>query len=182
MKKLSFFSMLLLAAGLLLAGGALTSCGDGDDNKDNPEGGGGTSGGGQSGTLESLIKGNTWYTVMESSDLIELEAMQYNTDGTGRGAEMKRRASDNYRQTQGESWNISYTLNGDILTITELIPGESDVNTYKVSLNSDGTMNVQRVRDGNVGKSYTYYLLPKTQDPQAALEAILDGLAARRRN
>ncbi len=182
MKKYSFFSVLLIAAGLLFAGSMLTSCGDGDDNKNNPEGGGGGGGSSQGGTLESLIKGNTWYRVMEGSDYIELEAMQYNTDGTGRGAEMKRRASDNYRQTHGETWNISWVLNGDIITITELIPGESDVNTYKLSLNSDGTMNVQRVRDGNVGKSYTYYLLPKTQDPQAALETILEGLAARRRN
>ena len=184
MKKYSFFSVLLLAAGLLLAGGMFTSCGDGDDNKSNPEGGGGgTSGGGQSGSIESLIKGNTWYTVYESSDLIEIEAMQYNTDGTGRGAEMKRRASDNYSQTHGETWNISWVLNGDIITITELIPGESDVNSFKITPNSDGTMNVQRVyEDGSTGRSATYKLLPKDQDPQTALEAIMEELSAPRRH
>lgn len=182
MKKFSFFSMLLLAAGLLLAGGALTSCGDGDDNKNNPEGGGGSNSGGGS-VSQSAFSGNTWYTVYESDDLIEIEAYQFNSDGTGQGGELKRRASDNYTRTSGEQWDISYTVNGDVLTITEITPGEDySVYSYKFKLNADGTMTWTRIKDGNLGKSYTYILLPPTQNPRASLEAILEGLVARRRN
>ena len=182
MKKFSFFSMLLLAAGLLLAGGALTSCGDGDENKNNPEGGGGSNSGGGS-VSQSAFSGNTWYTVYESDDLIEIEAYQFNSDGTGIGGELKRRASDNYTRTSGEQWDISYTVNGDVLTITEITPGEDySVYSYKFKLNADGTMTWTRIKDGNLGKSYTYILLPPTQNPRASLEAILEGLAARRRN
>lgn len=180
MKKISFFSILLLAAGLILAGGALTSCGSDDDNKTDPQGGGG--GGSSSGGSQSGIVGNTWYNIDEQSNRIEIEAYQFNSDGTGLGGELKRKSSDNYSRTSGEQWDISYTINGDILTITELIEGESDVNTYKFVFNADGTMTLTRVKDGNVGNSHIFLLLPPTQDPNAALEAIMEGLAERKRN
>lgn len=187
MKKISFFSVLLFVAGLFLAGGALTSCGS-DDNKNNPEGGGsggGSDSGGGSGSgggSPTSLVGNVWYNVDEDASYIGIEAYQFNADGSGRGAEMSRNSTDNYRQTRGESWRISYTLSGDILTITELIEGENDVNTYRVAFNADGTMTWTRVKDGNVGKSYVYRLLPPSPDPQVALEGVLNELVENRRN
>ncbi|GEM_PF-5683170 len=179
MKKSSFFSALLFVAGLFLAGGALTSCGDDNKNDNGGNGGGGSTGGGGS---QPSLSGNVWYNVDEDASSIEIEAYQFNADGSGRGAGMKRSSSDNYSQTRGEEWNITYTLSGDILTITEVIPGESDVNTYRVAFNADGTMTWTRVKDGNVGKSYVYRLLPASPDPKAALEAVMNGLVEKRRN
>jgi len=178
MKKSSFFSALLFVAGLFLAGGALTSCGDDNKNDNGGNGGGGSTGGGGS---QPSLSGNVWYNVDEGASYIELEAYQFNADGSGRGAEMKRNSSDNYSQTRGEEWRITYTLNGDILTITEVIPGESDVNTYRVAFNADGTMTWTRVKDGNVGKSYVYRLLPSSPDPKVALEGVLNELVEKKK-
>ena len=177
MKKSSFFSALLFVAGLFLAGGALTSCGD-DNKNDNGGNGGGTGGGGS----QPSLSGNVWYNVDEDASYIGIEAYQFNADGSGRGAEMSRNSTDNYRQTRGEEWRITYTLNGDILTITEIIPGESDVNTFRVAFNADGTMTWTKVKDGNVGKSYVYRLLPASPDPKVALEGVLNELVEKRRN
>lgn len=178
MKKSSFFSALLFVAGLFLAGGALTSCGD-DNKNDNGGNGGGTGGGGS----QPSLTGNVWYNVDEGSSYIEIEAYQFNADGSGRGGEMKRSSSDNYSKTRGEEWEITYTLSGDILTITEITPGETNsVYTYRVAFNADGTMTWTRVKDGNVGKSYVYHLLPSSPDPKVALEGVLNGLVEKRRN
>ena len=181
MKKSSFFSALLFVAGLFLAGGALTSCGD-DNKNDNGGNGGGTGGGTGGGGSQPSLSGNVWYNVYEDASGIVIEAYQFNADGTGRGAEMSRNSTDNYRQTRGEEWRITYTLNGDILTITEIIPGESDVNTFRVAFNADGTMTLTKVKDGNVGKSYVYRLLPASPDPKVALEGVLNELVEKRRN
>lgn len=117
----------------------------------------------------------------ESDDHIEIESAHYNFDGTCILGELKRRSSDNYRQTYGERVNGTYSVSGDILTITE--GSDNDTYKFKVTINSDGTIDTQRIRsDGSLGSTDRHYLLPPTSDPQAALEAVMEGLAARRRN
>ncbi len=192
MTRKSFLFGLMATAVAMMLSVQLTSCGSDDDNKQDPQNqtnnngnnqnnnnGNGQNSNGQPSSLQSLLVGNVWYWVEESSSTIEIEAIQFNADGTGRSGELKRRASDGFSETVGEEWNISYTINGDILTVTELVPGESDVNTWKCTPNSDGTVTIERVRNGNVGSTKTCYRLVTDKTPEEGLEELMVRLAAK---
>ena len=108
--------------------------------------------------LLSMLAGNTWYVIYESEDLVEIEGMAYNADGTATGFELKRRSSDNFTQNHGEQFSARYSVNGNQLTIIE---PDGDTHVYQTVINSDGTLTSQQIKsDGTLGKAYIYYRLP----------------------
>ena len=133
MRKNIFKSMLLLLACACTL--TFMACGDDDDTTAN----GGNGGTGNTSELSKLLVGNTWYVVWESEDLIEIEGMTFNADGSSVAYELKRRSSDNFSETRGGSQQANYSIQGNQLTVKV----DKDTDTFTVTINSDGTLSLQ---------------------------------------
>lgn len=164
MRKNILKSMLLLMASVFTL--TFVACGDDDETPAN------NGGGGQANVseLSKLLVGNTWYVVWESQNLIEIQGMTFNADGTSIGYELKRRSSDNFTQTQGGGANGTYSISGNTLTTNV----DGDTGTFTATINGDGTISL---KDKN-GDNDVYHCLEKGK----TLYDVMAEVAERKKN
>lgn len=136
MKKKKNWWIVLMAFTAIVMTAGLTACGNDDDetgkNEEQED----------SDSYASMIIGK-WYTEEEYEKGDKL-GYQFFSNGTGKGYE--------YNETTGslgDSWNIEWYIRGDKLSITELIEGEYDMDTYNiVSITANHVLIREKDADG----------------------------------
>ena len=106
------------------------------------------------GNLESSIVGKTWYVIWESEELIEIEGLTLNLNGTFFGYELKRRSSDNFSKTSDDTYKGSYNISGN-----KLILREDDGDTYTYFITAYDNESISMLDES--GDNETYYCLEK---------------------
>ena len=119
MKKKQIWRFALMAFAAIVMAAGFTACGDDE------EAAGGTEETGGQGDYAAMLVGK-WYS-MEVYEKGNMLAYQFFSNGTGKGYQ--------YNETTGrisDMWDIEWTVRGEKLSITELIEGEYDMDTYDI--------------------------------------------------